>query len=115
ACSSRGATHGRRSSTAPSPSANGERSRLRPSVPALFSRRRELTCAIMMVYSEQMLQSRTDIVVRKPQTSDAEALAELFGLSWRLAYTGIIPHAHLEGIIRRRTVEWWRGVTSRSD
>ncbi len=68
-----------------------------------------------MVYSEQMLQSRTDIVVRKPQTSDAEALAELFGLSWRLAYTGIIPHAHLEGIIRRRSVEWWRGVTSRSE
>ncbi len=69
----------------------------------------------MLGYSGGMLQSRFDIVVRKPHTRDAEALAELFGQSWRLAYTGIIPHAHLEGIIRRRTVEWWRGVTSRSD
>jgi GNAT superfamily N-acetyltransferase len=62
-----------------------------------------------------MLQSRSDIVIRKPQSSDAEALSELFGKSWRLAYTGIIPHLHLEGIIRRRTVEWWRGITSRGD
>lgn len=62
-----------------------------------------------------MLQSRSHIVVRKPQAADAEALAELFASSWRLAYSGIIPHPHLEGTIRRRNVEWWRGVASRGD
>ena len=62
-----------------------------------------------------MLQSRSDIVVRKPQALDAEALTELFALTWRLAYSGIIPHLHLEGTIRRRNVEWWRSVASRGD
>ena len=62
-----------------------------------------------------MLQSRSDVVVRKPQALDAEALTELFALTWRLAYAGIIPHLHLEGTIRRRNVEWWRSVTSRGD
>ena len=79
------------------------------------SRRRELTLATIFGYSVFMLQSRIDVVVRKPLADDAEALAELFGKSWRLAYSGIIPHAHLEGIIRRRTAEWWRSIASRSE
>jgi ribosomal protein S18 acetylase RimI-like enzyme len=54
-----------------------------------------------------MLGSSAQIVVRKAKPSDAKALAAVFGDSWRLAYRGIIPHLHLEGMIRRRGPDWW--------
>jgi ribosomal protein S18 acetylase RimI-like enzyme len=31
----------------------------------------------------------------------------VFRDSWQLAYRGIIPHLHLETMIRRRGPEWW--------
>jgi ribosomal protein S18 acetylase RimI-like enzyme len=42
--------------------------------------------------------------------ADAAALSEVFRESWLYAYRGIIPHVHLEGYIRQRTPEWWRGA-----
>lgn len=62
-----------------------------------------------------MLQSRSNIVVRKGEARDAAALAQVFAQSWRLAYAGIIPDPHLEGLIRRRDAKWWRRAASESD
>ena len=57
-----------------------------------------------------MLGSSAQIVVRRSRPQDAEALAAVFGDAWRLAYRGIIPHAHLEDTIRRRGEQWWAGA-----
>jgi ribosomal protein S18 acetylase RimI-like enzyme len=54
-----------------------------------------------------MLGSSAQVVVRKAKSADAAALAAVYGESWRLAYRGIIPHLHLEGMIRRRGPDWW--------
>lgn len=54
-----------------------------------------------------MLQSRTEIRVRKATQRDADALAGVFRQSWELAYRGVIPHLHLESMIRRRDRTWW--------
>jgi ribosomal protein S18 acetylase RimI-like enzyme len=62
-----------------------------------------------------MLQSRTEIRVRKGTQRDASALAELFRASWENAYRGIIPHVHLEGMIRRRDKRWWQNAAKSSD
>lgn len=55
-----------------------------------------------------MLRSSTSIAVRKGRASDAKALAALFRQSWLLAYRGIIPHLHLDSLVRQRTPEWWK-------
>jgi ribosomal protein S18 acetylase RimI-like enzyme len=57
-----------------------------------------------------MLQSRTGIRVRKGTSRDAGVLADLFRQSWELSYRGIIPHLHLESIIRRRDKAWWQSA-----
>ena len=57
-----------------------------------------------------MLQSRTEIRVRKGTQRDASALADLFRQSWEVAYRGIIPHLHLESMIRRRDKAWWQNA-----
>lgn len=57
-----------------------------------------------------MLGSSAQIVVRKSKPADAKALADVFRESWQLAYRGIIPHLHLEGMIRRRGPDWWTGA-----
>ncbi len=62
-----------------------------------------------------MLQSRTEIRVRKGTQSDAARLAMLFRESWEYAYRGIIPHLHLESIIRRRDKRWWQNAARGSD
>ena len=54
-----------------------------------------------------MIGAGTKSVVRRAKSSDSAQLADIFANSWRLAYSGIIPHAHLECLIRRRGVEWW--------
>lgn len=46
--------------------------------------------------------------VRRARPADASTLAKIFADSWRLAYRGIIPHAHLECMIGRRGEAWWR-------
>lgn len=62
-----------------------------------------------------MLQARSDVRVRKGTQRDAGALSEIFRQSWELAYRGIIPHLHLESMIRRRDKAWWQNATRGSD
>lgn len=57
-----------------------------------------------------MLGSRSEIKIRKATPADARAVAEIFRLSWQQAYRGIIPHLHLEGMVKRRGPEWWSKV-----
>lgn len=66
--------------------------------------------ALGLRYNVVMLGSSAEIVVRKAVPSDATALAEVFGESWRGAYAGIIPSIHLEDMIRRRGKGWWTGA-----
>ncbi len=54
-----------------------------------------------------MIGAGTKKVVRRAKSSDSAELASIFANSWRFAYTGIIPQAHLECLIGRRGVEWW--------
>ena len=54
-------------------------------------------------------------IVRKAQPGDAGALAELFRDSWQLAYRGIIPHLHLERMIRQRSESYWKTSIQRGD
>jgi ribosomal protein S18 acetylase RimI-like enzyme len=54
-----------------------------------------------------MLGSTAKVVVRRGRAADAKELANVFRESWLLAYRGIIPHLHLESMIRRRGPEWW--------
>lgn len=62
-----------------------------------------------------MLGARSEIKVRKGEVADAEAVAEIFRESWRQAYRGIIPHLHLENMIRKRGPEWWTKVIRSAD
>ncbi len=62
-----------------------------------------------------MLGSSSDIKVRKSKAADAAALAGVFAGSWRLAYSGIIPGAHLEDLIRRRGQAWWLNAIRSGD
>jgi len=54
-----------------------------------------------------MLGSTAKIVVRRGVPRDAKDLANIFRDSWLLAYRGIIPHLHLESMVRRRGADWW--------
>lgn len=54
-----------------------------------------------------MIGAGTKCVVRRAKLQDNAALAAIFADSWRFAYRGIIPHAHLECLIRRRGADWW--------
>jgi ribosomal protein S18 acetylase RimI-like enzyme len=62
-----------------------------------------------------MLGARSEIKIRKGRASDAESIAETFRGSWQQAYRGIIPHLHLENMIRRRGPEWWANVIRSGD
>jgi GNAT superfamily N-acetyltransferase len=46
--------------------------------------------------------------VREGRPADAKSVAQIFKDSWLLAYRGIIPHLHLEKIIRERPAQRWR-------
>ncbi|MGH1419616.1 MAG: GNAT family N-acetyltransferase [Hyphomicrobiaceae bacterium] len=59
-----------------------------------------------------MLGASSHVGVRAARRADAEALVSVFAASWRHAYTGIIPHLHLDLLIRRRTPKWWSRVIS---
>ncbi len=54
-----------------------------------------------------MLGSSNSVKVRNAKVGDAKALAAVFRESWLGAYLGIIPHPHLENMIRRRNVRAW--------
>jgi ribosomal protein S18 acetylase RimI-like enzyme len=54
-----------------------------------------------------MLSSSDHVKVRRGRPADAGALADIFRDSWQQSYRGIIPHLHLETMIRRRGTDWW--------
>jgi GNAT superfamily N-acetyltransferase len=62
-----------------------------------------------------MLGSNSKVNVRSGRPADASALARIFKDAWQLAYRGIIPHLHLESMIRQRTPEWWRDALKPAD
>lgn len=62
-----------------------------------------------------MLGSGAKVRVRRGAVSDAAALARVFRESWQYAYRGIIPHLHLDSMIRQRTPEWWRKALKTGD
>ncbi len=62
-----------------------------------------------------MLESRASIKVRNGKPGDAKALAGVFKESWQQAYRGIIPHTHLQYMIRRRGPDWWRSTVRAGD
>lgn len=62
-----------------------------------------------------MLQTRVEVQVRKGAASDAANLSALFREAWENAYRGIIPHLHLESMIRRRDKRWWQNAARGSD
>ncbi len=62
-----------------------------------------------------MIGSGAQVRVRRGKLADAKALAEVFRESWELAYRGIIPHLHLETMIRRRSADWWRTMIRSGD
>ena len=64
-------------------------------------------CAIAAIVSG-MLGSSSLVLVRDARLADAPALTALFRETWEHTYRGIIPHVHLESMIRRRGLAWWR-------
>ena len=69
-------------------------------------------CAMMPArgYCELMLGASSHFEIRRGSLSDAPALCEVFRHAWNQAYQGIIPHYHLESIIRRRSPDWWKST-----
>lgn len=57
----------------------------------------------------------TKVCVRRGKAADAKALARIFKDSWQLAYRGIIPHLHLDNMVRQRTPEWWTTAIKSGD
>jgi ribosomal protein S18 acetylase RimI-like enzyme len=62
-----------------------------------------------------MLGSPSKVRVRGGKAADAAALARIFKEAWLLAYRGIIPHLHLESMVRQRSPEWWRDALKSGD
>lgn len=62
-----------------------------------------------------MLGSSSHVRVRNGQLSDAKALADVFEQSWRHAYVGILPQAHLDSLILRRGRRWWTSAIRAGD
>ena len=62
-----------------------------------------------------MLGSPAKVRVRGGKPADAPALARIFRESWLLSYRGIIPHLHLESMVRQRTADWWRDAMKSGD
>jgi GNAT superfamily N-acetyltransferase len=54
-----------------------------------------------------MLGESSHCEIRPGAPGDAASLSEVFRSSWGSAYLGIIPHLHLDSMIRRRTPDWW--------
>lgn len=55
-----------------------------------------------------MLGASLEVQVRRARIADASELADIFATSWRTTYRGVIPHSHLENMIRRRGTARWR-------
>lgn len=61
-------------------------------------------------YCDLMLGESSHFEIRRGSVSDAPALCEVFRNTWNNAYQGIIPHFHLETMIRRRSPDWWNST-----
>jgi ribosomal protein S18 acetylase RimI-like enzyme len=62
-----------------------------------------------------MLGSSSQILIRQARQADASALAQVFRESWQSTYRGVIPHAHLQGMIAKRAEAWWEGAVRDGD
>ena len=62
-----------------------------------------------------LIMKTAEIIVRKAAPTDAAALSTLFRDSWQLAYRGLIPHAHLERMIRSRSDAYWTSSIKRGE
>jgi ribosomal protein S18 acetylase RimI-like enzyme len=62
-----------------------------------------------------MLGSRSEVKIRKGRPADAKAVADIFRTTWQQSYRGIIPHLHLESMVKRRGTDWWRNVIRAGD
>lgn len=51
--------------------------------------------------------------VRHAEPEDAEDLAGIHEISWRGAYSGLIPHRSLDRMVARRSAAWWRQAIAR--
>ncbi|MEM0899301.1 MAG: GNAT family N-acetyltransferase [Pseudomonadota bacterium] len=47
------------------------------------------------------------IDIRRATPDDANGIADVHADAWRFAYTGVIPHRALTGMINRRGGAWW--------
>ncbi len=53
--------------------------------------------------------------IRPAEKLDASAIAEIHATAWANAYTGIIPHKTLRGMIARRGENWWINALGNSN
>lgn len=72
------------------------------------SRRKGIESGRKPRYNNFMLGSSSQVSVRPAKAADARALAHVFQQSWSHAYAAIIPSLHLETMIKRRGVDWWK-------
>jgi len=54
------------------------------------------------------------IGIRKAEPRDAAAIADVHHQAWQGAYSGIIPHRALNGMINRRGPQWWANAIRRA-
>ena len=54
------------------------------------------------------------IDIRRAETQDAAAIAEVHAAAWSGAYAGIIPHRALTAMLARRGTEWWANAIRRA-
>jgi L-amino acid N-acyltransferase YncA len=52
------------------------------------------------------------VMIRPGQIEDAPGVATVHSTSWRHAYCGIVPQAHLDGMAPEKTVERWQKAIS---
>jgi ribosomal protein S18 acetylase RimI-like enzyme len=52
--------------------------------------------------------------IRKAEPRDAEAIADVHYTAWWGAYSGIIPHKTLLGMLNRRGGKWWANAIRRA-
>jgi ribosomal protein S18 acetylase RimI-like enzyme len=52
--------------------------------------------------------------IRRAEPEDADAIAGVHEAAWRGAYSGIIPHKALSGMIQRRGGAWWSRAIKRA-
>jgi ribosomal protein S18 acetylase RimI-like enzyme len=54
------------------------------------------------------------IETRKAVIADAPRIAEVHDAAWLNAYAGMVPHAALHRMVRRRGARWWAEAIARS-